>query len=163
MKLVYLSGPIAGLTYAEATDWRDEISFALDPGIKTLSPMRGKSMLVDKGRITTDLLASMRAESSDVLNIDSQAITTRDRFDVQRCDAMILYMLDASPKAPSVGSSIELGWADAWRVPVIMVCKRDDDMQWYWRHPLVRSIVGWHVEDLQTAARVVNTLFKTGN
>ena len=41
-KHIYLAGPIAGCTYAEATDWRDSVTAAFDPGIKGISPMRMK-------------------------------------------------------------------------------------------------------------------------
>jgi len=40
---VYLAGPIKGLTYTGATDWRDEAKDALyDIGIAGYSPMRAK-------------------------------------------------------------------------------------------------------------------------
>ena len=43
MHTVYLAGPITGLTYDGATDWRHAVAADLNSvGIKGLSPMRGK-------------------------------------------------------------------------------------------------------------------------
>jgi predicted small integral membrane protein len=43
---VYLAGPIAGLSYKGATDWRDQaIASLAEAGIRGLSPMRAKEYL----------------------------------------------------------------------------------------------------------------------
>ncbi len=164
MKLVYLSGPIAGLDHCGASDWRERVKSNLSPHIHGISPMRGKETLIEKGKITSDLLATMRASHPDILNIDSSSITARDRNDVKRCDAMLMNMSQASPEAPSVGSSIELGWANAWDKPVVLVCPMDrsklETMEWLWDHPIVRELVGWHVEYLDTGIEIINQIFE---
>lgn len=43
--LLYLAGPITGLTYAECTDWRDWVRAQLPPDIVGLSPMRGRGVI----------------------------------------------------------------------------------------------------------------------
>src|SRR5260221_181803 len=55
MKTVYLAGPITGLDYAGATDWRNEakLQLALE-GITGLSPMRGKEYLSAVKEFTMD-------------------------------------------------------------------------------------------------------------
>lgn len=164
MKLVYLSGPIAGLDHNGASSWREYVKSNLSPHIHGISPMRGKEVLVEKGKITSELLSTMRASHPDILNIDSKSITARDRNDVKRCDIMLMNMSQASSEAPSVGSSIELGWADAWDKPVVLVCPMNRSslktMEWFWDHPIAKQLVGWHVENLDTGIEIVNQIFE---
>lgn len=160
-KLIYLSGPIEGLDYEGATDWRAYVAGRLDLDLTAVSPMRGKEVFRGLGSITSKLCEEMR-NGSDILNIDPRSITCRDYFDVQRADAIFLNMTQAKPSSPSVGSSIEIGWAHANRVPIIMVCPKTEELAWYWKHPIVAGAVGWHVEDLDTGIAVVNGLFVEG-
>jgi hypothetical protein len=47
---VYLAGPITGLTYEGATEWRNVAAEKLDSDkIETLSPLRGKNYLLGRG------------------------------------------------------------------------------------------------------------------
>ena len=43
--LVYLSGPVKGLSYKEAVAWREYVRNRLPKHIKTLSPLRGRDHL----------------------------------------------------------------------------------------------------------------------
>ena len=112
---VYLAGPIAGSGYDEVNDWRIKASIDLSP-IKTLNPMRGKEFL--------------KGEKEDVHNYErttvienalgsSKGITARDRFDVMNCDLVLMNLVGA--KKITIGSMIEIGWADAFRKPIVLV------------------------------------------
>jgi hypothetical protein len=78
--LVYLAGPISGLNYAGATDWRNNAAARLEEhGIIGLSPMRAKDHLKDVERFgghgyETHAISSQRG------------VFTRDRFDVRRAN-----------------------------------------------------------------------------
>jgi nucleoside 2-deoxyribosyltransferase len=87
--LVYLAGPIGGLSYNEATNWRDQAATDLAPfGIKCLSPMRGKDYLREE--------AILKGTGyDDTLLSNNRAIVTRDRMDVTNCDALLMNLLGA--------------------------------------------------------------------
>lgn len=139
---VYLSGPISGLDYKGCTDWRDaarrSLAFADIDGV---SPMRGKEFLRDCGKIedkTQEVLE--HAMSQDA------AIVTRDRWDTARCDFMLCNLLGAT--RVSIGTMVELGWADAARVPVVLVMEPSGNPH---EHAFVRQLCGYRVETLDEA------------
>jgi nucleoside 2-deoxyribosyltransferase len=124
-KKVYLAGPIAGLTHGKATySWRQEVFDALHKAhlcdnsliteIACYSPMRGKKFLADKG-----VLGSFGYDNPISR---TQAILGRDRDDVRKSDLVFMNLIGA--KAVSIGTTVELGWADAYRVPVLL-CMED--------------------------------------
>lgn len=108
----YLAGPIAGCTYAEATDWRFYVRQMLPAQIECFSPMRGKDFLSGEAPITA-------------FSYEEQAITSahgimgRDHYDVRTADAVLMNLLGAN--RVSIGSVIEAAWCFAYRVPLIVV------------------------------------------
>ena len=146
MKTVYLAGPISGQQYQGATDWREFCTIQLrERGVNTLSPMRGKA----------DLKSSKPIEGAypDHPFAGERAIITRDRFDVMSCDVLLMNMLPMGDRV-SIGTFIELGWADANRKPVVMVrtptCKS--------HHHMVDQLVGFDVQSLEDAIATVAIL-----
>lgn len=137
--LVYTAGPITGLNYAGATDWRKEVEDALFP-LQTLSPMRAKEHLAGVERIT--------GSYEDMSLASSRGIITRDRFDVMRCDLVFMNLLGA--KMVSIGTMIEAGWADASRTPVVVVME-DGNIH---SHTMLMEIAGFVVPDLEAAINI---------
>ncbi len=112
MPKVYLAGPISGLSYEGATDWRDEARAALLlSGIDCFSPMRHKKSLAGERAIMHDY-------PQHVLS-NQRAIMTRDRHDTFSADC-VLMNLTGVPDV-TVGTMMELAWADARRTPVVCV------------------------------------------
>lgn len=138
--LVYLAGPITGLTYDQSTDWREKVHKALAPDIDTLSPMRAKAYLKT---LPADLIGD---EYADRILSTQKAITSRDRWDTMRADLVIFNFLGAT-KA-SIGTAIELGWADAARVPGLLVMEESGNVH---DHSMVRETTGWRVSTLEDA------------
>lgn len=137
---VYLSGPITGCTYEGCTDWRDFArQFLAEFGVDGLSPMRGKEFLRGKGTITD----GMQEVISNFMSQDA-AIVTRDRWDTTRCDFMLVNLLGA--ERVSIGTMIELGWADAARVPVVLVMEPSGNIH---EHAFVRQLSGYRVDTLE--------------
>lgn len=116
MKRVYLCGPITGLSAADAAGgWRHYAAEYLAPwDVETISPMRGKVGILPPSAV----LESGNYASPHPLLAD-KAILKRDRNDVRTCDAVLAVFTNA-PRV-SVGSMVELGWADAWDKPVVAV------------------------------------------
>ena len=72
----YMAGPITGMTYKGAVDWRDYASDQLNAvGILALSPMRQEEYLSDH-----QLLPEM-ADRFNGVKIAPKGVVIRDRFD----------------------------------------------------------------------------------
>ena len=153
MSLVYLSGPITGLTFQGATDWRQHAieSLALE-GIKGISPMRAK-----------DYLASLNAPISGhgreyaklgVLSTPS-AVLARDRFDTTRADVMLMNLLGS--ERVSIGTMVEIGWADAARVPIIGVMEPEGNVH---DHMFVNQSIGFRVATLDEGLDIVKAILR---
>jgi nucleoside 2-deoxyribosyltransferase len=137
-KLVYLAGPITGLSYKGATDWRE---FARDDlakaGITGLSPMRAKHYLAH-----LKSLSGTGEEYADLGVLSTQkSVTARDRFDTRTADVVLMNLLGA--ERVSIGTMIEAGWADAFRVPIVLVIEPTN----LHHHMMLREVAGFVVLD----------------
>lgn len=113
MRTVYLAGPISGLSFKGCTDWRAEVAEALgEIYIRTLSPLRGKDYLA-----SLPVLSGHGREYAHMGVLSTpRAVMTRDRFDATRCDVLFVNLLGA--KQVSIGTVMEIAWADACRTPI---------------------------------------------
>lgn len=146
MNNVYLVGPITGLSYGEATDWRDYAIRRLDDSnIKGVSPMRCKEYLMQE-KIIAD-------EYTQKVMSCAKGITARDRWDCHRCDAILANFLGATKV--SIGSILELAWADAAGKPIVLVMEPDNVHQ----HAMVNEICSFKVSTLDEGLAVVEALF----
>jgi nucleoside 2-deoxyribosyltransferase len=135
---VYLAGPISGESFAGASDWRDFATERLaTAGIIALSPLRHKTYLAEE--------KSIQDSYSEFALSTAQAITARDRFDVQRCDVVLMYLVGA--KKVSIGTMIEAGWADAFRKPVVLVLE-DPTQKVLHEHERLTTICGFRATNL---------------
>ena len=138
--LLYCAGAITGISYAGSTDWREYVSQKLPPFITAVSPMRGKKYLSQEKNV--------KASYEDIPLSSQKGIMTRDRMDVMRCD-MILVNLLGTEKV-SIGSVMEVAWADAFRKPIILVMEKDN----LHSHPMLREAAGFIVSDLDEAITI---------
>lgn len=144
-KTCYLAGPIRGLSYDGATDWREHVQKELaDVGICARSPMRGKQYLASEAVLENDYPQPLSTPA---------AIVARDRFDVQTCDLMLANLLGAS--SVSIGTMVEYGWADAFRTPIVTVI--DEQGGWH-DHPFVRQLSGWVVQSVDEGIDIVKAI-----
>lgn len=136
--LVYAAGPMNGLMFEEALEWRFLLSNLLEPDIQVLSPVRGK-----------DFLAGKVIHSGDYGNLNSlttkKAITNRDRNDVMRADLIFVNFLGA--KRISIGSIIEIGWADSNRIPIVLLMEKDGSNPH--EHCMIREICPFVSDNFQ--------------
>jgi len=144
MSLVYLAGPMDGLTYVECDEWRRIAAERLkDHGITAVSPLRGKRGVEEFSATTT----------SGPIDTDA-GITGRDRWDVQRADMVFVNLFGAAKV--SIGTMIELGWADAARVPVVVLMSPNN----IHNHPMVRNIATYLTDDFDEALDLVVTALR---
>ena len=99
MKKIYLAGPISGLTYDDAQDWRNKFSAAIDYRIECFSPLRGKDYLTKQGKL--------EGSYDEFPLFTDQGITTRDRYDCMGADLVVFYMPVSYTHLPSVHSGAQ--------------------------------------------------------
>lgn len=150
MKLVYLAGPISGLDYQGATDWRNQAVAALgEIGVKGLSPMRGKEYLAHVTEFTADgdMYGALSVMSSN------RGIMTRDRYDATRCDVLLVNLLGAAKV--SIGTVMEIAWADAHRIPIVCVMEPEGNPH---DHGMIKEAISFRVTNLREALRITGAI-----
>src|SRR4051794_28218363 len=91
--LVYLAGPISGLNYEGATDWRDYAKLMLRAwGIKALSPLREQEHMKSIGVFSDAGTETERLQSP---MSTPKGLTIRDRWDAMRCDVLLVNLVGA--------------------------------------------------------------------
>src|SRR5262245_14352083 len=100
---VYLAGPITGTPGSSIHDWRSVCQKALAPEIDVINPLRQRFEVVDESK-------ELSCEERLRLMQHGRSIAARDRFDVARCDLLIVNFLGST--SVSIGSVGEIFWAD---------------------------------------------------
>lgn len=161
IQYIYLSGQITGASYEEARfGWRqvvhEEVSKLFPDGrVRCLSPMRLKAHLA---KVADAASLSPFGDPTSILST-ADAIVARDRMDVKRSSVMFLNYLGM--KKISFGCAAELGWADAFRVPVICCVEPEGNPN---DHAFLRGggMVGWRCATLEDGLSVVRAVFSEG-
>jgi len=138
--LLYCAGAITGLSYAGSTNWRDYIAGKLPPHIIAVSPMRGKDYLAKEKNV--------QAVYENIPLSSQKGIMTRDRMDVMRADMVLVNLLGT--EKVSIGSVIEVAWADAFRKPIILVMDENNIHS----HPMLKEAAGFIVSNLDEAIQI---------
>lgn len=138
MYIAYLAGPITGLSFDGAVDWREEFINLLPPEIQGMSPLRGKDYLEGSEEIA--------ACYPDIPLSCSRGIMTRDFNDCKRCDILVVNFLGA--KKVSIGTIVELAWAYAFRIPTVVIMEKEGNPH---DHPMVQEAIGYRVESIKEA------------
>ena len=154
-KVVYLSGPIAGLSYDDATKgWRAEAAQFFEwyfPHIQPLSPMRGKTFL--KGLMELDSTPG-KYESNPMST--SKGITYRDVNDVRMCDAMLVNFLGT--ERISIGTCIEFGVAWEAKKPIVMVIEPGN----LHNHAMINTMAAYVTSSLEEGLYLTANLLTPG-
>lgn len=145
---MYLAGPITGLSYNGSTDWREQASKHLALyGIQGLSPLRGKDYLKNETAISDNY----GNHTNPIVQIMSsqRGIYARDKFDCERSDALVVNLLGA--QRVSIGTVMEIAWAGAANVPVILVMEKEGNIH---EHSMLREACPFRCETLEQALHV---------
>lgn len=150
---VYLAGPITGLSYDGTMEWREFVKKRFDQmksdekRIIGVSPMRAKEYLSTIESI---------GHGNEKYGICSggKAIVCRDRNDVMTSDAILINLLGA--EKVSIGTVIEIGWADAFRKPVVLVMEKGRLN--IHEHDMVSEMAGFWVETLEEGIHLINAI-----
>lgn len=148
---VYLAGPISGLDYNGANNWREYVRQRLPSNVHGLNPMRGKSYLAKYGILQAD------CDQYDNVLSSNRGIMTRDRWDATRCDALLVNFLGA--KQVSIGTCMEIAWADLYRIPIIVIMEPEGNPH---EHAMIKEAIGYRVTSLDEAIQVLGAMFADG-
>jgi nucleoside 2-deoxyribosyltransferase len=140
---IYLAGPIQD--FKDCANWRDQITQEFNHyGIRTLNPLRHKEQLHNFNTSTMPVL-------NDEIHAKEKIIKRRDRLDIQQSQGVIACFTGV--QKASVGTCIEMGWADAYDKPIIVVMDRGIGNPH--DHAMLREIAWAIVDDLDEAARLM--------
>jgi nucleoside 2-deoxyribosyltransferase len=145
--LVYLAGPVSGLSFGQATDWREwAIAELYDVGIQALSPLRGKEYLAKLKNIscTGEEYVHMGVLSTP------KAVIMRDRFDCTRSDLVLVNLLNAA--TVSIGTVMEMAWADMNRIPIVCAIEPNGNPH---EHMMLQQVIGMRTTSLEEAVHLV--------
>src|SRR3982751_2947354 len=107
---VYLSGPVTGLVYEDAVDWRQSVTQQLEHwDLRAIDPMRGKEFLAGKGELS--------AQCDQHPAHGAREVMTRDHFDTINANVVLVNFLGA--QRVSIGTVMEIAWAWDRRIPVV--------------------------------------------
>lgn len=143
--LVYLAGPITGLSYKEATAWREYVRNYFDERIETVSPLRKKSYLKDLDNIE-------KSYDNQWLLSSSKSIYRRDKFDCLRADLIFVNFLGATKI--SIGTSMEIAWAAEKGTPIVLVMDKYN----IHNHPMIKEAADFIVEELDDGISLVHDI-----
>lgn len=154
-KTVYLAGPISGLTYDEATTWRNAITIELaEFGIKCQSPMRAAIHLRHAAGVLGDCEIQEGCKPAVESMSTPKGVVTRDKFDSTRCSLLLVNLLGA--KKVSIGTCVEIGWANANDIPIILVMEKDNCHN----HAFIRESASFITESLSDSVYIVKAILK---
>lgn len=146
--LVYLSGPISGLTFAECTEWRRRMADQLeDYDLEVLDPMRDVTA-PSPDTLIDELVLGIGSVDASMLS--DRGIMVRDHHDTCRADLLVINLLGA--KKASIGTVAELAWAYDRNIPTIVLMENDGNVH---DHPFVREMTSYRVDHPDRAMRVV--------
>lgn len=155
--LVYLAGPITGLSYDDCTDWRQTaIDHLKQFGIQGLSPLRGKEYLKHETSVSDNYDHS---ESALIAAMSGQrGIYFRDKFDCHRADIVLVNMLGA--KRVSIGTVMEIAWAAGNNIPIVLIMENMGNVH---EHSMLREACAFRVDNLNDALHVVTAILAPAN
>jgi nucleoside 2-deoxyribosyltransferase len=148
---VYLAGPITGLTYDDGQEWRQKLKLVFGQvGIDAFSPLRQQQYLKKFGVLDAGGMSSSYFGAHPLTN--PAGITDRDRSDVMNRDAVLVNLLGA--EKASIGSVLEIGWADAYRKPLVVVMEEGNVHD----HAMIYGCAGFVTDDLDVAVDTVKAV-----
>ena len=144
---IYLSGPISGFTFAEATAWRNEAYDILSDFAEVLDPMRGKQA-PDEQEVDAE-----SCDADDPQLLTDRGIVTRDYFDTRTSTILFVNLL-GSRKA-SIGTIAEIAWAYMLRIPTIIVMENQGNPH---EHGFIREMAGFRVDTVERGIEIAKSV-----
>lgn len=145
---LYLAGPIHGLNYEGATDWREQARqvFA-SHNIDAFSPMRGKDYLKD--------VTSFDGAYEDFPLSTGPGIMMRDHYDCTNRDGIFVNFIGSPDDKVSIGTVMEIAWGHHVRSPIVIVT---DPNNVHVQHPMIQQASPFIVNTLEEGYHIMTSL-----
>lgn len=144
----YAAGPIGGISYEDATLWRQtavkELSAA---GIDVFSPMRGKEFLKNEKNLTWMM------DHWENPMATSKGIMARDFNDCSTADALLVYL--KGTERASMGTVMEIAWAFDRKIPVVVVAEKTNI---HVNHPMLVEAINFRVDTLEEGLFLIKSI-----
>lgn len=141
---VYLSGPISGSLDELIVDWRRRVLEFLPSGVEVFDPALAHYDATPAHAQPETAEAALERLRHGMLVVD------RNKHLIQSSDLVLANLLAADHA--SIGAIGELFWANAFRVPIVIVRERDGNVHDHAMLNAIASIVTHSLEDGCTAA-----------
>jgi hypothetical protein len=116
-------------------------------GIECYSPMRDCRYL--KGEKS---IPAVQVQHENVVMSTNRGILIRDRTDCITADALLVYYPSGS--GPSIGTAMEVAWANLKHIPVVAVADKDNFNR---QHPMLEQCAIW-CDSLEQGIEMVKSL-----
>ena len=147
-QLVYLAGPMTGLTREQVVGWRKYATHTLsEQGFTVLDPARG-IMFLKPEEVVTDAYEESFTENK-------HTVFTRDRFDSTRADILLVNFTGVMNRV-SIGTVMEIAWANLSHKFVVTVMEKEGNPH---MHAFIREASGVMFYDLQDAVDYITRTF----
>lgn len=137
--LVYLAGPITGLSFQTADGWRTKAQRMLS--VRSKGTVVGVSPLRKKSYLSTETILGHSYEDWPLSS--QRGIFARDRYDCKRADAILANLLDTS--YVSIGTVMEIAWGVDNNIPIILILEKGSAHD----HPMIREACPFIVDTLE--------------
>lgn len=145
--IVYLGGPMTGLTMEQVTAWRKKAKDALEEaGFTVLDPSRGL-MFLKPEEVVQDAYEEEFTENKHV-------VFERDKFDATRADILFMNLKHAT--RISIGTMMEMGWGHLSGRFVVTVIEREGNTH---MHAFVREASSIMLDDPEDACDYIIRTF----
>lgn len=145
--LIYLAGPMTGMTLEHVTTWRKKARLALEEaGFTVLDPARGL-MFLEPESVVKDAYEDETTENKHV-------VFTRDKFDSTRADILFVNLKHAT--RISIGTMMEMAWAFLAGRFVVTVIEKEGNPH---MHAFVRETSSIRFDDPEDACDYIVRTF----
>lgn len=147
---VYLSGPMTGSTAEGIVGWRDRVLELLPRHVEIFDPALARCD-------STSAYIQRESPAEELMRLrHGLLVIDRNKHLIQSSDVVLANFLQA--RRASIGSIGELFWANAFRVPIIIVRERTGNVH---DHAMLNGIASIITHTLEDGCKAVLSMLQT--
>jgi nucleoside 2-deoxyribosyltransferase len=147
---IYLAGPMTGLTFEQAHNWRapwsDFVKMIEIDGYVPLSPTRDESFASKDAIPEGETVFTPTFDNGDIH-------VQRDLQDINQSAVILMNMIGA--QKVSIGSIAEMGYAYSLGKPIVLVMEPEDNPH---EHVFTTEMANYRTESLRAAVDVLHSI-----
>lgn len=152
---IYLSGPISGASRREIADWRKRAAAMLPAGVDIYDPASSPY----DADLATDAPETPSAALARLMH--GRLVVDRNKHIIQSSDVVLANFLHSD--RASIGSIGELFWANAFRIPIVIVREQSGNVHDHAMLNAIASVVTSSLEEgCEAALSILGTDARVG-